>query len=182
MSTQNTESNTVENATTLEAVVAGDAAIPSHWFDENGPAAGLDNETIQKIAHASGQPAWIVLSALTGLAHAQHICHALAVNGGWWSDLETGVRKERNRGELLCLIHSEVSEAMEGERKNRNDDKLPHRKMAEVELADVLIRSFDYAGGFGYDLAGAMIEKMGYNVTRADHQPENRKAVGGKAF
>ncbi len=29
------------------------------------------------------------------------------------------------------------------------DDKLPHRKMAEVEMADALIRLLDYAGGFG---------------------------------
>ncbi len=40
---------------------------------------------------------------------------------------------------------------MEGERKDLMDDKLPHRKMAEVELADALIRIFDYAGAYGYD-------------------------------
>lgn len=50
------------------------------------------------------------------------------------------------------LFVSEVAEAMEGERKNLMDDKLPHRRMAEVEIADVLIRVFDYAGGFRHDL------------------------------
>lgn len=61
-------------------------------------------------------------------------------------------------------MHSELSEAMEGERKGLMDDKLPHRRMAEVELADTLIRIFDYAGGFGYDLQGAYEEKMAYNA------------------
>lgn len=70
-------------------------------------------------------------------------CHA--ANAQWWHDAE-GRKKDRNKGELLCLIHSEISEAMEGERKNLPDDKLPHRRMAEVELADALIRIFDYAG------------------------------------
>lgn len=73
-------------------------------------------------------------------------------NARWWCDIETGERIERVPEELLMLIVSEIAEAMEGERKDLMDDKLPHRKMAEVELADVLIRIFDFAGGFKYDL------------------------------
>jgi len=80
------------------------------------------------------------------------------------------------------LMVSEISEAMEGERKSLQDDKLPHRRMAEVELADALIRIFDYAGGFGYDLGGALVEKCLYNLQRADHKPEHRAADGGKKF
>lgn len=80
------------------------------------------------------------------------------------------------------LIVSEISEAMEGERKDLMDDKLPHRKMAEVELVDAIIRIFDYAGAFGYDLQGAFEEKMAYNATRKDHSHEARKQVGGKKF
>ena len=100
----------------------------------------------------------------------------------WWQDLETGKPINRNKGELLCLIHSEISEAMEGERKGLMDDKLPHRRMAEVELVDALIRILDYAGGFGYDLQGAFEEKMEYNAKREDHKHENRKKSGGKKF
>jgi hypothetical protein len=74
-----------------------------------------------------------------------------AANHKWWHDARSN-RVERNKGELICLIHSEISEAMEGERKGLMDDHLPHRKMAEVELADALIRVFDYAGGFSLDL------------------------------
>lgn len=107
-------------------------------------------------------------------------CHA--ANAKWWQDIRTGERINRNKGELLMLIVSEVSEAMEGERKNLMDDKLPHRRMAEVELADALIRIFDYAGGFGYDLAGAFAEKMAFNAVRADHTHEARREAGGKQF
>lgn len=101
---------------------------------------------------------------------------------GWWSDLLTGEPKERNVGELLCLVHSEISEAMEGHRKGLMDDKLPHRSMIEVELADAVIRIFDMAGGLNLDLAGALAEKLAYNAQRADHKIENRKAEGGKKY
>lgn len=80
------------------------------------------------------------------------------------------------------LMVSELSECMEGERKSLPDDKLPHRSMAEVELADCLIRIFDYAGGFGYDIGGAFEEKMAYNAQRADHKPEERLKEGGKKW
>ncbi len=108
--------------------------------------------------------------------------HAAAVKGGWWTNMETGEWLKRNKGELLMLIVSEIAEAMEGERKDLMDDKLPHRKMAEVELADALIRIFDYAGAHGYDLAGAYLEKRAFNDSRADHKPENRKLAGGNKF
>lgn len=111
-----------------------------------------------------------------------HAIHRQNVSAGWWSDLQTGERKERNVGELLCLVHSEISEAMEGHRKNLMDDKLPHRKMIEVELADAAIRIFDIAGGLGLDLGGALQEKFEYNKNRADHTIESRKSEGGKAY
>lgn len=107
-------------------------------------------------------------------------CHA--DNQHWWRNPETGERLERNKGELICLMHSELSEAMEGERKNLMDDHLPHRRMAEVEFADVLIRMFDYAGAFGFDLDGALAEKRAYNVQREDHKAEARLRAGGKKW
>ena len=105
-------------------------------------------------------------------------CHT--ANAHWWTDLKTGVRLERNKGELLMLIVTEVAECMEGERKNIMDNHLPHRKMAEVECADMLIRIFDYAGAFGYDLDGAVAEKRAYNAQRADHKAEARLRPDGK--
>lgn len=107
-------------------------------------------------------------------------CHA--ANQHWWHNPDTGERLERNKGKLLCLIHSEVSECMEGERKNLLDTHLPHRKMAEVELADILIRVFDYAGAYGYDLDGAFIEKRAFNAQRMDHKAESRLRADGKRW
>lgn len=106
-------------------------------------------------------------------------CHL--ANAKWWTTPE-GTRLVRNKGELLMLIVSEIAEAMEGERKDLMDDKLPHRKMVEVELADALIRIFDYAGAHGYDLQGAYEEKMAFNAVRADHTYEARAQAGGKQF
>lgn len=107
-------------------------------------------------------------------------CHLANIK--WWQHPETGELIERNKGMLLMLIVSEISECMEGERKDLMDDKIPHRKMAEVELADALIRIFDYAGAFGYDLEGAYRDKMVFNAARYDHQHEARVMQGGKQW
>ena len=103
-------------------------------------------------------------------------------NMKWWVDINTGKTLDRNFGELIALMHSELSEALEGHRKGLMDDKLPHRKMAEVEFADCLIRLFDTAAAKGYDLEGAYQEKRAYNAVRADHKHENRVLPGGKKY
>ena len=107
-------------------------------------------------------------------------CHEAART--WYEDPVTGAPIARNHGEQFMLMVSEISEAMEGDRKDLMDDKLPHRKMVEVELADCLIRIFDFAGANQLDLDGAVAEKLAYNAQRADHKPENRVKAGGKKW
>lgn len=103
-------------------------------------------------------------------------------NEKWWLDLETGKPKDRNVGELLMLAVSELSEAMEGHRKSKMDDHLPHRKMFDVEVVDCFIRLFDLANAHGIDIETIYQEKMAYNAQRADHKPENRILPGGKKY
>lgn len=110
----------------------------------------------------------------------QDTIHASCVAAGWYTDLQTGKPIKRNFGEVIALMHSELSEALEGYRKNLMDDHLPSRKMVEVELADAIIRILDTAGGEGLDIAGALRDKFAYNQTRADHKIENRKKANGK--
>ena len=103
-------------------------------------------------------------------------------NEQWWVDIHTGEPLERNVGELLMLCVSELAEAMEGHRKNLPDDKLPHRQMFEVEIADTFIRLFDLSGGLGLDISAAIIEKLEFNATREDHKIENRLKENGKKY
>lgn len=107
--------------------------------------------------------------------------YAANVKAGWYKDPKTGRKKDRNVMEMLMLIVTEVSEAAEGYRKSKVDDHLPNRPMLEVELADAVIRIFDLAGYQGLDLGGALVEKILYNGTRADHKLENRAKEGGKS-
>lgn len=67
-------------------------------------------------------------------------------NEKWWRNPATAEWIHRDVGEMCMLMISEIAEAMEGLRKNLMDDHLPHRKMEEVELADAVIRLFDFCG------------------------------------
>ncbi len=115
--------------------------------------------------------------ALNILARTIHIA-----NRNWWINIETGGPIQRNIGELLMLTVSELSEAMEGHRKNLMDDKLPYREMFEVELADAVIRICDMADALDYDLGAALVEKCAYNRVRKDHTIESRKKENGKKY
>ena len=102
--------------------------------------------------------------------------HQINVEKGWWPekpDVETYATK-------IALIHSEVSEMLEGLRKDKMDDHLTYRTAEEVEAADILIRLFDYIGARDLDIGGAFIEKLTYNASREDHKKENREKEGGK--
>ena len=120
--------------------------------------------------------------ALLGLRAAQRLAHSTATDAGWYNDPATGEPVKRNFGEVVALMHSELSEALEADRKGLMDDKLPHRDGREVEFADCIIRILDTGAALGLDVPGAFIEKNRYNKLRADHLLENRAKTGGKKY
>lgn len=79
-------------------------------------------------------------------------CHKIAFEKGWWDH-------RREVPELLCLVHSEVSEALEAYRKADSENFVE-------ELADILIRVFDMAGRFRLDLDKAVKDKIEKNKMR----------------
>jgi NTP pyrophosphatase (non-canonical NTP hydrolase) len=97
--------------------------------------------------------------ATTFNGFAEHV-HANAVHKGFWEE-------ERNFGEMIALMHSELSEALEAERDgNPASQKIPHFSHIEEEFADTIIRILDTCRRRGYNISGAILAKFEYNAKR----------------
>lgn len=133
-------------------------------------------------------------SVVDNLNELGRICHEAAAYRGWWHTASptydvidgsvTGADvyelKERNVGELIALMHSELSEALEAARRNLQSDHIPEFTGIEEELADCLIRIFDFACAAQLRLGEAFVAKMKFNVEREDHKMSERMKEGGK--
>ena len=86
--------------------------------------------------------------------------HGLAKEKGWYE-------RERELPELLMLVVSELSEALEAGR-NRQDasEKIPEFTALEEEMADAVIRILDMSEHFELRLGEAILAKWEYNKSR----------------
>ena len=98
--------------------------------------------------------------------HLQRESYEIAVEKGWWDDVERGDKTVIP--EKLALTHSEISEALE---EYRNDTQFQYEVEGKpeglaIELADTVIRIFDLCGHLEIDLLQAVLRKQAYNRTR----------------
>ena len=132
--------------------------IKCKWLQEEFKTFIEENLCTERICLLKGEE--IIMSFVEQFNLIAKTVHSTAVQKGWWES-------KRNEAELIALMHSELSEALEAIREgNPSDNKIPEFSGVEAELADVIIRIMDMAEANNYRVAEAIIEKVNYNTTR----------------
>jgi len=90
-------------------------------------------------------------------------CYSTAYKKGWHD-------KPRTLGDFLMLMVSELAEALEEYRNGKDIDEVylvdGKPEGVPVEIADVLIRIFDFCGYHDIDIEQVTLDKMEYNGMR----------------
>jgi len=81
--------------------------------------------------------------------------HTIARSKGFWDEA-------RNMGEMIALMHSELSEALEAHR----DDNITGPHSVSEEFADVIIRVLDTCAAYEFDMDWIIARKMEINRQR----------------
>lgn len=133
----------------------------------------VSDERAKRLIAVSITPQGIIAAQLTPyvdelravLQHGAYWVESVNRRNGWYDD-------ERTIGDEIALLHSEVSEMLEEWRRTHTTapcapDRDGRPAGVPQEVADVFIRLLDFCNRHGVDLAGAFVDKMKYNMTRA---------------
>ena len=130
----------------------------------------------------------------TGLNDFKRAVHQCAVDHGWWEDSKTRKPIERNMGEMLMLMTSELAEALEAYREGdiitqiryeypngdgtnvvlyepafvnaQGEQELGKPVGVASEFADTIIRILDTCEKLNIPVTEALVRKHNYNITR----------------
>ena len=127
--------------------------------NRNKSQANAAAEQHAQLASRMGDAQQVLGPTLTAAltTQAQLINQFMAAQGFWESD---------NTGEKIALMHSELSEALEADRKDLDAEHIPGFSGVEEELADCVIRILDFAAHHDLRLGEAISAKIAYNLTR----------------
>ena len=116
-------------------------------------------EAHAQLAAQAGFAQEVIAPSLTAVLDTQAalINRFMQAQGFWESD---------NTGEKIALMHSELSEALEADRKGLEAEHIEGFTGVEEELADCIIRILDFAHHHELRLGEAISAKIAYNLTR----------------